>query len=800
MASDSVYGQLINFDVVAINNGELVRVSGTNRCVLAQADAAAHVQGLAGASLSGVVGVFGPLNVASNGFSTRVRLEAGLVPVAGETIYVSATVAGRATNIVPALAVAIGTIEDPTGYALDGRVQAILSIAGASSGGTFAGFGGPPAAVAMTVPAASGVANTALRSDSTRGQFLMADWDLSVTRTFLYDPVNGVDTNPGFSDGAGPYNPALLARKTIAGMLKIFPRHFAGRMFRLFCAAGAYANADLDNLLAGITGYASQSLVRATGTLATAGAVAFTDDAADRVALGATTATGCNAPGYNAIGVPTATVVQLQLAGGGAAGLGAEPASPLMWRVRGASTNAQNANVCRTVIVVAGTDTITLDSALPVVPTVGNGDVYFLEMPSTTFPAIRLSGAAGEQNQTTTGIDLQLAGVRSLGVLQSYGLNVDLAFCGCAGAMTLRFGGRVNVQNTYRAVVNSNTNTTVGGGLRSESTGFMSGETFGGTLSLFVGNTSGLQGSAASTVFGNGSVVNAGLQMGVAVATTVTAVGASSFIAAQNTTRVIGPGTTAGIDINGGQLNLDRVAVTNMGANPAISIRRNGVLVLGSACTGSTGNTDVGLDLSGASAGEAAKGALIILFGLNGASNVPTVTGTVGDIRDAGGNILTWAQVAATGYVDRAGNRFISASATGAGPLAAVYGTGFIDEDVGGLVVSYCAASQLTPLIAAAAVDPLAHRYPTSLRLIRRLRVHTRTASGLDVACAVTVMKNGVATGLTVSIPAATPINTKFSIESPVVFADGDDWDVQMSQTASEIGSLAISWQLEQAM
>ena len=165
MASDSVYGQLLNFDSVPINNGEIVRVSGVNRCVRAQADVPGNLAGLAGVSLSGIVGILGPVNICSNGFSVRVRLEAGLAPVAGETLYVSATVAGRATNVVPATPIAIGTIEDATGYALDGRVLAIVSIPGdaVGAGGLFPGFG--LNATNLGIIGTAGIGATASRLD-----------------------------------------------------------------------------------------------------------------------------------------------------------------------------------------------------------------------------------------------------------------------------------------------------------------------------------------------------------------------------------------------------------------------------------------------------------------------------------------------------------------------------------------------------------------------------------------------------------------------------------------------------------
>lgn len=71
-----------------------------------------------------------------------------------------------------------------------------------------------------------------------------ANWPLSLTRFFLVDLVNGIDTNVGYVDAAtnATIDPTGKARKTIAGMLSILPRNMAGRDFEILLA-----NADLAN-------------------------------------------------------------------------------------------------------------------------------------------------------------------------------------------------------------------------------------------------------------------------------------------------------------------------------------------------------------------------------------------------------------------------------------------------------------------------------------------------------------------------------------------------------------------------
>ena len=113
----------------------LLRISGTNRAVRAQADTASHLQGLAGVNISGIVGINGVANVAVAGTSQPVLCEAGLTISPGDTLYVSASVAGRATNVAPTTSVAVGIVEDTGPYVTTGRVYATVTIlAGTTSG------------------------------------------------------------------------------------------------------------------------------------------------------------------------------------------------------------------------------------------------------------------------------------------------------------------------------------------------------------------------------------------------------------------------------------------------------------------------------------------------------------------------------------------------------------------------------------------------------------------------------------------------------------------------------------------
>lgn len=136
MTTTSPYVPLINGTGTAVVHGEVVRVSATNTFVRAQADSAPHLAGLVGVNGSGTVGVGGSANIFTVGAMVDVLLETGLTPVAGQTVYVSATVAGRGTNIAPGTAVVLGTIETVAQYARSGIVQIALALATGTSGGS----------------------------------------------------------------------------------------------------------------------------------------------------------------------------------------------------------------------------------------------------------------------------------------------------------------------------------------------------------------------------------------------------------------------------------------------------------------------------------------------------------------------------------------------------------------------------------------------------------------------------------------------------------------------------------------
>ena len=70
-----------------------------------------------------------------------------------------------------------------------------------------------------------------------------------------------------------------------------------------------------------------------------------------------------------------------------------------------------------------------------------------------------------------------------------------------------------------------------------------------------------------------------------------------------------------------------------------------------------------------------------------------------------------------------------------------------------------------------------------------RLRVLV-TSDTMANACTCTLYKNGSATAMQVSIPAATVANTKFvDAAHPILFADGDDYVLRLDDAAADGGN-----------
>ena len=121
--------------------------------------------------------------------------------------------------------------------------------------------------------------------------------------------------------------------------------------------------------------------------------------------------------------------------------------------------------------------------------------------------------------------------------------------------------------------------------------------------------------------------------------------------------------------------------------------------------------------------------------------------------------------------------------------------TGTVISDPGAAVFTYMADP------GRAFVAPIANEvgrmgYPTSTRLITRLRVHALTA--VVVQYTVTLYQNGAPTTMIVTVPALTAPGTKFvDAAHPILFADGDDFDLRVDMGQTEGGDQQLSAVLE---
>jgi len=515
-----------------------------------------------------------------------------------------------------------------------------------------------------------------ISAGSTTG--IIAAWAIGTAnrRVYLVDGVNGSDTNACYLDGGSAVFPisggtvAATACKTLEALDTKFPKYGAGRSVEIIIANGgtnatATYTGGLSSFMQGTYGWDFKSpMVRGTGTNTTAGVTAFDGTTADLIYLGGVTATACNAAGYNPIGSPTTTVIQLQKAGGGAAALPAEPAAPLGWRLRfdSATTTAALRNIAREVVKVAGGDTVTVISALPATPVAG--DLAYLEQAGVVMAGGSVLGPPAYEGTGIAG--LSIAGLIFNSTLNYQGA-VSFAFSGATAGASF-FTSSVSVRQQY---IHPSAGTIVAGG-GFHTTSWLS--TRGGVVDAhgIVAETTAVFNELAFLNIKNGFVVGTGMSVQGITGTdnsSITSVG-SAPTESQNVSRVLGSSsaTGAGLSFNNAKIMLGNIDITGAGSRPAVLLNSSQVTqVSGSAITGSTGNSDVGLSISG-------RGANI--WNDNGAAG-NTVTGTVGDIRVANGGsgqILTWVQ-AESGVEDALGSRIVGGSTIWPFRVDAVNGT-----------------------------------------------------------------------------------------------------------------------------
>jgi hypothetical protein len=589
---------------------------------------------------------------------------------------------------------------------------------------------------------------------------IAADWPVATPRYYAVDAATGSDSNAGYSDVSAA-DAWTKPKATIAALAAIIPKNGAGRTIGIMIGVGTYTD-DLSLLCTGTSGY-TVMCIRGTSTVATAGATAGNWDANDVIGSGAITATGMNASGYNPTGTPTTSTVQCLKVGGAAPGFASEPALPCGARIRFDSNTATAAlrNICRTIVRVSGGDTLYPASAFPAVPTAS--DVFYIEMPGVNAPlnpfvhgngSLRFLGlnvnggnvVAGGVNQTNTssfsfcffspGVSNNGAGYIAL-LLNSLAFssvaNQSIGGCRLAGLFTMA-GAAMNMQGnvvvglaTFKSMTTMNMQQEFfAGGLRIEGGAMAMGD-INSASNVTIGNINGAsQGGFPTRVLKSGGI---GLQL----------IGVRGQLASI----AVVSGCSIGVSVEG-ICELQNMAQV-FGNNGAI-INESGTC------------TDIGIQFN------ATNTAVGSVFG-QGSTNSSTVTGANGDIRLANGKIITWTQLNATGIADRRGNRLI-------GPMPPTWVlplSGFILGSAGA-TTSYMANTGPN----AGGANLGACEFPTSMRLVSRLRFKPESNTFATNVVA-TLYKNGVATALTVTIPAgSTAVVSDTTAAHEVLFADGD--------------------------
>jgi hypothetical protein len=718
VATDSVtVSPTFNGDSVSLTAGMIVRLKpgANNTVVRAQADSAPHVQGVNGVVVSGAAAPGGILTVACIGRAT-VQLASGLTPSVGDTVYVSPTVPGKGTNVQPGVIATIGSIADISNYVASGTVEVDVAIGDQGTAGAtgpqgpqgatgvqgFQGAGGSQGAQGATglqgatgtqgfqgatgVQGAQGIQGSSVASGDPRTSVVTVAGVATVSRNseafwtynpafgggvryFACDGALGSDANAGFSD-ASQAAAGLVAVQTLTRLLQILPLFGNGRACRVAIKAGTYNNAaDTQITLSGF-GFENASfnslVIIGTATVPSAGSTAFQGDLNDSVCAGFQNATGMNAAGYNATAYSAAggiVTMTAQLNGGGAPGFGAMPARPYGCRIRfdvATATVALQNQMSGVIRVDSGTSFV-LSSQLPATPAAG--DVFYIEMPGVSGPAQTFMSHFGDGGTGFTGT--QLCGI-NFGALEIS--DSALALVGCEAGTVVSTN---SILTEADALLDN-----AAGGFDSRSRGISlrcSAKTLNGGENIVVSEAttsttapSNLWKSTTNVLWERSGAGTQPIAYGTQQTTgnnNVNQIGTNSSTVHGSPCQIWGtcaaPSGTlrAGLVVYG-SFTLGRINFQNIGANPCTRHGGTGLAINGnSGLTGSTGNTDVGLDLSPSGISGNSIGAMGCTVALTG---TPTVTGTTGDVRLSDGTLVSWA-TALAGLIDANGNQLFGA-------------------------------------------------------------------------------------------------------------------------------------------
>jgi len=614
-------------------------------------------------------------------------------------------------------------------------------------------------------------------------------------RFFAVAADTGIDTNVGYSD-VSQAAAGLVAVKTLARLMQILPRFGQGRACRVAIKAGSYASDTqwtIDGLRGLINGTQGNNILFiGTGTVPSAGATAFQGDLADSLCAGFVNATGMNAAGYNstayAVDGTGTTTMTMQLNGGGSPGFTANvTARPYGCRIRfdSATTTVGLRNKMSGIIRTTGAGSVVLASALPVAPAAG--DIFYIEMPGVSGPAQTIISGIGDSRGN---VAAQFVGI-NFGAL--YPGDSIVSFCGCEAGNAVASFSDIRCQDTASDFAATFTSPNRGIGLRSTFWSHVGGQYAGVSCCSTSTTVAGFVWSGCESVTWERSASATGLQKfggGKPGGNPVTeTIGTSLSTAHGSTCQVFGPapgsgagGTTATGFFIGGDVVFGRIQIDGMGANPAFQVKGVGIAVALLGASGTTGNTDVGLDLtpSGFASTIGGVGCTIALL------NTPTATGTTADIRLSDGSLISWA-TAVLGIVDVNGNRIIAPAAAPRRVIGKFSG-GILGGS--GATTSYMSDAGTLP-----AVNLTAIRYPTSARFATRLSVFV-SQNSMTAVTSVTLYKNNVATTLTLNIGAGVTGNVS-AASAGIQFADEDDYAIVLGNSGDATHTLTLAATLE---
>jgi hypothetical protein len=489
------------------------------------------------------------------------------------------------------------------------------------------------------------------------GTFGSATWAIATPRYYALDYDAGSDTNAGFSDSSMSAAGAV-AIKTWEHLREILPLNGAGRILVIAVkprSGGAiYRNkansADDDMDFSGLVGY-NYILARST--------LDFTNTTAEKLIGGFETAvTGPNGDGSWTVGSYSAGVITL------ASGtLTADQALGCRIRFKGNITSG----LTTTSRPVGLNDTTTLSVHQSLSPTPVANDEFFLEAPSARFARLIVGSVFTSTKLTTLG--LQIAGFRFTSTTASVvasSNSIRVAGCQFDGPLTVR--QLSNFAITFAYTDEGGTARVFGGGNILTLASAFSSVTDTMTLNI---SSLYMRGAGAffALTFVQSWTVGASAMRNFSAASSGSAppgvIGSATFSSScqfGNTAKPVNAIYTRHIEgrnlYRQANAQIGFVDYSGSGVQSCIEVIGSNLSVNVSGCTGSTGNTGYGINLSGLFHSS------VKFSTLTQGTDVNTVTGTLGDVLlptpGASGKIIVLhTNFSKMDFIDPAGNQYL---------------------------------------------------------------------------------------------------------------------------------------------